>query len=296
MKKSIWLLVTYGALCLGSTIALAQSERLRNVEAVTAVGEYSNPVWSPDGQQLLFTEAHQNQLFVMNLEGDRRVEKIKEGRGIGYLASWSEDGRGIVYREPTGQHGYSDLQVKRIDLASKREQVLPNVHPDYLKHVDRKNQRAAPPLIVYINLETLKLEAKRGQDGTPWVVTPEDGQFYQPILSPDERSVVVHEGPRMYLYSIEGNGPRKDLGIGLATSWQPDGRGVLTFEDQSADGHTITASDLFLVAWDKQAMDKIQLTRTGDRLEMWGDISPDGKRIAFSDEKSGRIFVADLNL
>ena len=272
--------------------AQAQPEPLQNVEAVTAAGEYSHPVWSPDGTRLLFTEAHNEALFVLDLRGDRRVEKLKEGTGIGYLAAWSDDGRQVLYREQNGDPTH--LNVKSIDLTTRQEKPLPHVHPDNLRQASPARRAASAPLIVYINLETLQLEAKRGTDGTPWVVTPEAGQFYQPVVSPDERSVVVHEGAHMYLYSLLGKGTRQDLGIGLATSWHPDGQGVLTFEDQSADGHTITASELFMVGRSSAA--KVQLTHSDDRIETWGDISPDGKRIAFSDEKSGKIFVADLAL
>ena len=275
---------------LSSTLLLAQSHALQNIQPVTTEGEYSTPVWSPDGRKLLFTEAHNDELFVVDLTGERSVKKLKEGAGIGYLANWSEDSEHVIYREhdPQGNR----LLVKSIDLGSGRETVRPDVHPDYLKQASRASRSAEPPLMVYINRETLKLEAKRGLDGTPWVITPEAGPFYQPLVSPDERSVVVHEGAHMYLYSIAGKGSRKDLGIGLATSWQPDGQGVLTFEDRSTDGHTITASELFFI--DQQRATKTQLTSSSDRIEMWGDISPDGQRIAFSDEKSGRIFVADL--
>ena len=289
MKRNVTYALLLGGLLLTSTTLTAQ---LRNVHPVTAEGEYQAPVWSPDGEKLLFTGHHNDALFVLDLKGNA-VQKIKEGAGIGYLANWSKDGQSVIYRTQADGHSYSDLKVKSLDLVSKKERELTNIHPDDLKQARTTNGRAAPGVIVYINPETLKLEAKRGMNGKPWVITPEEGQYYHPIVSPDEQSVVVHEGAHLYVYPIDGSGKRKDLGVGLATSWKPDNSEVLTFEDHSSDGHHITDSELFLI--DVRDQLKIQLTRSSDLIETWGDISPDGKKIAFSDEKSGRIFIADLD-
>ena len=179
MKKPLLLSSVWLGIWLLSSVPIltwAQSGRLQNVEAVTDAGEYSNPVWSPDGTQLLFTEAHNEKLFVLNLEGDRRVDKLAEGAGIGYLAAWSANGQQVLYRERDTDT--PALRVKSIDLATGQQTSLTDVHPDNLRSASTSARTSDSPLIVYINLETLKLEAKRGLDGTPWVITPEAGQFY----------------------------------------------------------------------------------------------------------------------
>ncbi|SEL78485.1 WD40-like Beta Propeller Repeat [Aquimarina amphilecti] len=268
-----------------------QSQSISNSKPITEEGEYSTPVWSPDGQKILFTDHHNDELFVIDLIHENKITKVKNGQGIGYLANWSTDSKSIIFREKPKDGLFSDILVKSINLKTKAEKTLNNVHPD---NTDLSLQKKSNKnLIVYINLQTLKLEAKEGINGKPWVITKEEGQYYHPIVSPDQKQVVVHEGPNIYLYPIYKKQERISLGYGLASSWLPNNNGVITFEDKSIDGHTISASDLFYIS--AKTVSKTQLTNSNDIIETWGDVSPDGKRIAFSDEKSGRIFIADLN-
>ena len=270
-----------------------QAQSLKNVRPVTTEGEYLAPVWSPDGSKLLFTGHHNDELFVLDLKNNSNVELIRTGGGIGYHASWSISGDKVIFREMT-KEGLTEREVRSIDIKTKREMVLPNFDPGSLRQPVHNLRKAEEQLIVYINTKTLKLEAKYGKDGTPWVITEEEGSFYEPLLSPNEQYVVVHEGANMYQYAIDGNKPRKNLGRGLATSWHPDSNLVFTFEDSSNDGHNVSASELFAVKMKNSQ--KLQLTFSKELIETWADVSPNGKQIAFSDELSGQIFIADLEL
>ncbi|MFC6997067.1 TolB family protein [Rufibacter roseus] len=275
----------------GSVSPPAQKPVLQNIrEITTGENEYSSPVWSPDGQKLLFTDHHNDALYIKEVAGKSNVQKIKSGQGIGYKARWTPDGKGVIfYEKKAALTGPGTLFEKSINIKGGRERILTETTSTKANRTftSKKN----PSLKVYINPETLKLEAREGE-GEPWIITPEDGQFYSPLVSPDGKNVIVNEGANMYLYSIHGNAKRKKLGIGLPTSWLPDGSGILTFEDETKDGHTISGSELYHVAIQTNA--KTKLTNTPDKIEMWADVSPDGKRITFSDEKSGKIYVADL--
>ncbi|WP_405205554.1 hypothetical protein [Aquimarina sp. LLG6339-5] len=271
---------------------IAKSQIITNSTPITKEGEYSTPVWSPDGQKILFTDHHNDELFVVDLIHENKVTKVKHGQGIGYLANWSTDGESIIFKEKPKGGFFSEARVKSINLQTKKETILNEIHPNSSK--TGMSKKSNKNLIVYINQETLKLEAKKGIDGKPWVISKEKGQYYHPVVSPDQKSVIVHDGPMMYLYSIYNNQKRKELGVGIASGWLPNNEGVITFEDQSEDGHSVTASDLYFIS--TISLNKKQLTSTKDKIEMWGDVSPDGKRIAFSDEKSGKIFIADFNL
>ena len=271
----------------------AQVPVLKNIRAVTNAGEYSTPVWSPDNQKLLFTGHHNDQLFVLDLANGQKVEQVKTGQGIGYMAKWSDDGQSILFRESADGMTMQNLQVKSLSLATKQEKVLSGVNPDLQRSYGKAAIGSANKATsVSINPETLLLEAQTGQYGKPWVVTKEPGQYYHPIISPDGQSVVVHEGANMYVYRLKGNNGRINLGMGLASGWMPDGSGIVTFEDQSHDGHHVSQSELYWI--DVVSTKKSQLTRSEGVFEMWPNISPDGKQIAFSDEKSGKIFIADL--
>lgn len=278
------------AVALACSVNFAQAQAsLSNIRSVTPEGEYSMPKWSPEGDKLLFTDDHNSTIYVMDLKNGSEILEIKHGQGVGYRANWSKDGKSILYREK--QDRGSDLKVKSISISTGKEEVREELHPDDLNVASRSERKRA--VTVYINQETLKLEGKMGVDGEPWIITPEEGQYYNPRISPDGQYVIVNEGATMYLYPVSGKGSRTKLGFGLASSWLPDGSGVVTFEDGTSDGHTVTESDLYMITVSGR---KTRLTNTDNMLEMWGDVAPGGKRIAFSDEQSGRIFIADLNL
>lgn len=264
---------------------------MQNIREVTFDGqEYSSPVWSPDGQKLLFTDHHNDALYIKEIAKNGSVQKLKEGQGIGYKARWTPDSKSVVfYEKQTTLTDSRTLIEKSIDVIGGKERILSE--NTSTKANRTFSVKTSPALKVYINPETLKLEAREGE-GEPWVITKEEGQFYSPLLSPDGKKVIVNEGAYMYLYSIYGNEKRKNLGMGLPSSWLPDGSGILTFEDETNDGHTISGAELYYIAIANSA--KTQLTNSPDKIEMWADVSPDGKRIAFADEKSGKIYVADL--
>ncbi len=294
LKKTLSSLI-YLSFSVGSVSLSAQAQAkepvLKNIREVTSgKTEYSSPVWSPDGKKLMFTDHHNDALYIKEIAGNGSVQKIKDGQGIGYKARWTSDGKGVIFFEKiTSPSGSRTLVEKSIDIKGGKERILSE---DKSAKANRTFcAKKSPTLKVYINPETLKLEAKDG-NGDPWVITKEEGQFYSPLVSPDGKMVIVNEGANMYLYSIQGNAKRKNLGVGLPSSWLPDGSGILTFEDESKDGHAISGSELYHVAISNSA--KTKLTNTPDIIEMGADVSPDGKRIAFSDEKSGKIYVADL--
>lgn len=276
-------------LCCISTLSFS-GQTLSNIEPITEAGVYSAPKWSPDGKQLLCTNHQSNALYVVDVL-TKSVALIKKEEGIGYNAKWSSDGKSIFFNQK--QHTYADGIVKKISIANRSEQVAPKHIIGYQKAtnpITKSNQE----VIIYINLETLKLEARYGLEGNPWIITKEEGQYYHPILSPDGDKVVVHEGADMYIYDVQVKTDRQELGRGLASGWLADGSGILTFEDHSSDGHDVTESELFVIT--AKSHKKTQLTHTINHIEMWATASPDGKKIAFSDEKTGQIFVANLNL
>ncbi|WP_298313574.1 hypothetical protein [uncultured Aquimarina sp.] len=271
---------------------LAQTQIISNSTPITENGEYSTPVWSPKGDKILITNHHNNELLIVDLKNKNKIQSIKSGDGIGYLANWSDDGKKIIFREKPSQGYFADVKVKSIDITTKNEKFENDIHPDNTKF--QPKTKSGEKLSVYINLETTKLEVKKGANEKPQTITKEEGQFYHPLISPNGKMVAVHEGASIYIYNLTGNENRKYAGNGLVTAWLSDSSAIITFEDKSNDGHTITSSDLFLTSI--QSLQKTQLTFSEDIIEMYADISPNGKKIAYADEKSGKIFIADFNL
>lgn len=260
---------------------------LKNVQAVTSGEEFSMPVWSPDGSKLLVSSAHGMKLHLVDLKS-KNVTQLSDVEGSGFNASWSPDGKEVYYR-----HKSDPLQVhpeiKSIQL-SDRKVKNSDLNPNGLQSASKA--RADKDLVVSINIETLQIEAET-KDGTKsWSITHDDGQYYCPILSPDQKYVVVNQGSEMMLYAADGSGYIKTLGTGLAGSWSPDGKHILAFLDESQDGHTISGAELYMI--DVESGSLSALTQTKDVYELWPNWSADGKRIAYEDARSGNIYIADI--
>ena len=82
------------------------------------------------------------------------------------------------------------------------------------------------------------------------------------------------------------------LGAGTAPTWSPDGR-FLVFERTEDDGHDIVASDLWLYEPGRRGL--ARLTATDEVLERRPSFSPDGRSLAFDDDR-GAILLADLEV
>ena len=139
---------------------------------------------------------------------------------------------------------------------------------------------------------TLKIEAINLNTSKSWVVTNDEGQFYNAILSHDGKKVAVHNGPNISVYNIDGSGIISKLGVGIATSWSKNDNYLLGFMDESSDGHEISNSDLYMFDVTKSTSKKI--TQTKDSFE--SDPSFFGTNmIIYADEKTGQIFTSQIN-
>ena len=260
---------------------------LKNVQAVTSGEEFSMPVWSPDGSKLLVSSAHGMKLHLVDLQSNS-VTQLSDVEGSGFNASWSPDGTVVYFRyksDPLQVHP----EIKSIQL-SDRQVKSSDLNPNGL--LSASKARADKDLVVSINIETLGIEAETKDGSKSWAVTHDDGQYYRPILSPDQQYVVVNQGSEMLLYAADGSGYIKNLGTGLAGSWSPDGKHILAFLDESNDGHTISGAELYMI--DVESGSLSALTQTEDVYELWPNWSADGKRIAYEDARSGNIYVADI--
>ena len=102
---------------------------LKNARAVTSGEEFSMPVWSPNGRQLLLSSHHGMKLHLLDLKG-QSLQKLSDVRGSGFDANWSPDGTQIYYR-----HRDHELQehpeIKSISLHSRALKST-SLHPNGL--------------------------------------------------------------------------------------------------------------------------------------------------------------------
>lgn len=281
-------------LILGATSICAQkgtiTVKLNNIMALTPPNGYSAPKWSPDGNNILFTTIGFKGLYIINLNEKNEIITLNTLPGAGYNAEWSEDSKNVFYRHKTTiAESKSFIEVKSIHILNKEIKNQPNINPNGIASNYSANANSAP--IVYTNTKTLLIEAQTLDKSKKWIVTNNPGQYYQAILSPDKTKVLVHKDGEMFVYAIDGSGLISSLGKGTANSWSSDCKQILFFIVED-DGHKITGSDLYLCNSDGSG--RWRLTNTPDAFEMFPSWSPDNKKIAFSDDKTGIIYTANF--
>lgn len=269
-----------------------QSPVLSNIQIVANQGMYTAPQFSPDDSKLVFSTLKNTGIYVADIE-QKETKRLSELPEAGYRATWKPDGQQIVFRHKVRNQGEIPyFLMKSVDLAGNLSMVDGHVEPmNFFNAVTLKD--SSDP-IVTMNNETFKVEAHSISDRSPVLVTTDNGNFYRPIVSPDRTRVLVHRGAEMLVYATDGSGLIANLGIGIGGSWSPDGEKVLSFLDESSDGHHMTGSELYVT--DVATQEQIKITNTPDIFEMWPDWSNDGNQIAYSDGHTGEIFVAEIKL
>jgi len=266
-----------------------QNPRLTNVRIISDKG-FSAPQFSPDDTKLLFSTMKNHGIYLSDLsKNDLHV--ITELPESGYRATWTPDGQKIVFRHKVRRPGEIPYFVmKSIGINGTMDDLDSEIKPMNFFSAVTASKPSDP--IITMNNETFKIEAHTAIDRTPVLVTTDQGNFYRPTLSPDRKKVLVHLGPEMLVYAVDGSGLIANLGIGLGGSWSPDGTKIVSFLDESTDGHQVTGSELYVVDVATQTQTKI--TNTPNVFEMWPDWSNNGERIAYCDGRTGEIMVADI--
>lgn len=244
--------------------AEVRAERLTDVQKV-ASGGYYGPRFSPDGQRLLLNGPRLAGLFTVDVSS-RAARRLSSEEGVGYFARWTADGE-VAYR--TEQSGvvkqYRVDGVGRVTVDSRRQAPVAFTRGDRL----------------YVHSWTGQLE----QVGT-------GDRFFGPVVSPDQDKVVF-QGLSTGLYLYVRSADRVIyIGPGTHPSWSPDGR-TLVFELTEDDGHDVVGSDLYLY---RVASDQVeQLTHTDRVIERRPGFAPDGRTLAFDDDR-GAVFVGRMEV
>ena len=280
MKQKILLLAT-----LALSLQL-QAQKLSTPKQIKTKGAYSNPVVSPDGNYALLTEEHLKGVFLLNLK-DNSVKQVSDKDGSGYSYTWDANGKQFYFREKEEKEFYADAKVVRYDITTKKRTQLDNINPTYLPSYQGENS----DIVVYTNLTTLKIEAKDLKTSKNWIITNDEAQYYNALVSHDGKKVAVHKGADIYIYDIEGKTKGFKIGSGIATGWSEDDKYLIGFLDESKDGHSVSNSDLYL--FDTTAEKSVKLTSTEDKLEMFPCFYGTNK-VMFTDDKTGKIYTSEL--
>lgn len=268
------------------------SQKLEKMKRLDVDGFYTNPIVSPDGTLALLTGHHFKGAYVLHLKTNEIIQiSDKEGSGYGY--SWDLNNEMVYFKQKETQEYFSQSKVYAYSLKTKQTIFMPEIDIDMLASYHGNETKAKSQIVVYTNMATLKIEAKDLISKKSWVITSEEGPYYNALLSPDGQKVLVHKGSAIFVYEVNGSGKGQKVGTGLATSWSPDNQHVLGFLDTSEDGHTVTNSELFI--FDIKTLKSEKVTHTEVLLEMFPSFI--GKhKVLFTDDKTGAIYMANLNM
>jgi len=238
----------------------------------SAEGNAASPVWSPDGQQLAFLSRRegQNGIWTMAAFGGASTLVKNLERSSRGLVCWSKSG--LIYFISQGNlyslnvTNQQVAQVSNFDPAKPVERGF-SVSPDeqQIAYSDIQNGQS-----------DIWVMPRAG--GQPTRVTNDESEDSQPVWTPDGKKVLYSSKrngiKQIFMTSLDNRPP-----VQLTTN--DNNTDVL---DVSSDGTKILYAtgreelDLWSVNVDQSVESQLTFD-TG--IELWPDVSPDGKSIAF---------------
>lgn len=266
------------------------AQKIDHFERIEVDGFYTNPLFSPDGEFVLLTGEHLKGVFLLELK-TKAVKTISDKPGSGYSYTWDRSGDAFYYKEKSEKEYFSSAKVISYNIRDNYSKKVENIDHNYLpSYTGAPSKKGDKQVVIYTNLASLKIEAKDLATKKQWTVTNDEGQFYNALLSNDGKKVAVHNGADIYIYDIDGTSKGRKVGTGIATAWSDDDRFLIGFLDESENGHTVTNSELYL--FDVKNAKTKKITSTEVISEMFPTMHKD--KVIFSDDKTGRLFIATL--
>lgn len=241
-----------------------QGLEISNVQKLEIPGHFLvKPKWNRTGDRLLVTGEHNKGIYSIDVLY-HKLDTLSQKQKVGRNAFWTNNNEVAILKK-----GKTQLLVNK--------KSTKNELSDTLAYIDIKRK------------QIFQLESKTGKRT---MLTKEPGLYYLPKLSPNGQFLLYHFKSGIYIQSLSEDKEPVPVGKGIASSWHPNSRYVFFFVDLSNDGHQTSSSDLYYYSIDENKIRK--LTDTFEQLEMWPSISADGKMLAFSDEKTGTIYIAEI--
>jgi dipeptidyl aminopeptidase/acylaminoacyl peptidase len=181
-----------------------------------------------------------------------------------------------------------DERTMEVEISSE-ENVADNVPANAIVDVPSRDK------VVIEDDEGIKIMDRSGKNRKTIIRHGQNNFAVDAKVSPSSSRVLFFNnvGPigHLYVYELETE-KIVDLGEGYFGQWLPDGRIVYCIATN--DGYVHTSSDLYVINADGAG--KMKITNTSDQIEIQPDVSPDGKSVAYRDDKSGRIYRGALRI
>ena len=287
-----------------SNIAVADTSGAGKLTKVASnVASDSNPVWSPDGKEILFAKGAGNygaNLYKVLSNGSGEKKLASDTGPNGY--SWSPDGRKISYYNYTDELGpgaYS-LWIMNANGTNKTQLLSPVIELYFYTYT----WFTSGSKIAYVSgYDDLGWLYEINSDGSNNNEIGNGGNYNGAIaVSPDASKILYtswswEDPTEIYVQNLTQTDDFYKLTNGSifqqTQSWQPevwspDGKKIVYYSDENGN------SDIYTIKTDGTG--KTQLT--SDSAKDYSPIfSPDGKKIVYVSDKSGNedIWVMDAD-
>jgi Tol biopolymer transport system component len=238
--------------------------------------DLTSPKYSPSGKYILATSTKYSGLIILNSKDFSIYKTFLKNENIGYGACWSVDSKKIYFRKKEGYTFYTYL----LDIESDKI-TQTNLNPQYLT---TKGFNGEIKKIAYINEKLQLVYINENQKES--FLTADDNNYYHLVMNPGANKFVIHNGSDIVLVNVI-TGENKTIGKGIANAISKNNRYVFYHLDSSKDGHHITNSELYV--YDIEMAKTTELTQTSNNIELWADLSLDGKTLLYSNEKTGEV-------
>ncbi len=272
-----------------------------------------NPVYSPDGTKIAFTKSGYQGLYIYNF-ADGSISQLSEEFSAGYAFKWSSDSKSILSRVTRydGPRGYSSLKIFDVGSATAIQISDETTSMPYLPEWIPGNDKVLLPqkdgvkifesgkeqsflerqsaVVVYSTYDKIFVEdIAKSEIKT---LEPLEGKKYLNVSASPDGSKIAFEvyGGNLFIMNIDGTN-LIDLDVGYNPKWSADSKSLVYMITED-DGHTYTASDIFIINTD--GTNKRNLTNTNDSIEMNPSISPDGKTIVYEAFDDGSIYLKNI--
>lgn len=264
---------------------------------------WSNAVFSSTGEEIYMTNSDYNGIWQYSLV-KKILKEITRDKHSGYNFILSDDGSTIAYRRTAveGDHRTRIQETVQMKIKSMEKTVIekgnsvptPVFIHDRISQTQKVFSSNAASFQDQTVTQVLGVEETKIAlivNGLKTVADPlQNGQYIWPVLSPDKKKMVAVEMEKgAFISDLDGTNIVM-LGKCNAPQWTRDGKWIIGMDDKD-DGRSIYSSEIIAVSSD--GSQRIALTETPSRIEMFPAVSPAGNKIVVT-TLAGEVIVLTI--